>query len=270
MPKDSGGRVYSVDASVFDTQKDPLDWYESNFFLSNNDINSADISNHPSNTNQYRTWLISAPYYSGIYFSTDGGSAWRQRIDNLSLPNNTIRNFSCVKLFYDFSLEYFYAIAFDDTNDDERGKVFIATLSYDVFDDNRNVIVENSIVADEVSWTECGRITNGGGTGLRVNSSLFVGSELWVGTNAGVYTCSDYGTWINWNASSGFDTSVEVYQLTASYNPPYAYGYGLGYGIGGDYFDVLGVSGQYKGYGVDLFESTYINSYGLGFGYEEQ
>ena len=267
---ESGGRAYSADCSVFDSSSESIKWYESNFFLSNNDVNSGDIINPTGNTNQFRTWLIASPYYSGIYFSTDGGSVWRDRRDELGFPDGTYRNFSCVKFNYDSTNDYFYAIAFDDTNATERGKVFYAILNVDVVDGNGDITTLNTIEADEVVWIEGGRITDLSGNGLKINSALFVGSSLWVATENDVYISVNYGTWSTWTALASSNLNgVNVNQISASYSQPYAYGYGYGYGSGGDYFDVLGVSGFIEGYGVDYFEAFFFGQYGFGYGYEE-
>lgn len=265
-----GGRVYSADCSTFDSNSESIQWYESNFFLSNNDINSGDIINPTGNTNQFRTWLVASPYYSGIYFSTDGGSVWRDRRDGLGFDDGTYRNFSCVKFSYDSINSRFYVVAFDDTNADERGKIFYATLTVDVVDENGDITTLNTIEADEVIWVEGGRVTDAGGNGLKVNSALFVSSSLWVATENDVYISNNYGTWSAWATVAGSNLDgVNVNQISASYLQPYSYGYGYGYGYGGDYFDVLGVSGFLEGYGVGYFEAVYSYRFGFGYGYEE-
>ena len=262
-----GGRVYSADCSNFDSSSESVNWYKSNFFLSNNDINHADIINPPDNTNQFRTWLMAAPYYSGIYFSTDGGSAWRNRSDGFVFADGAYRNFSCVIFKYDADYDYIYAIAFDDTNLDERGKVFYSIITPDVVDDDGDILTQNSVESDDITWIEAGRITDGG-TGLKVNTVMFVGSDLWVGTTDGVYSSTNYGTWTVWGEITTLPAGTNINHISASYLTPVTYGYGYGYGEGGSYFDVLGASGYLTGYGVDEFESTFYGEYGFGYGYE--
>jgi len=48
----------------------------------------------------------------------------------------------------------------------------------------------------------------------------------------------------------------------------YGYGYGYGYGGGLNYFDVLDFESSNTGYGTDDFETTFVNSYGWGYGFE--
>jgi hypothetical protein len=160
-------------------------------------------------------------------------------------------------------------LAFDDTNDDDRGKVFYSIIEFDVLDENDNIITYNSVQADDITWIECGRITDLSGNGLKVNSAIFINNEIWAATENDVYISSDYGIWSTWStiSSSNLD-GININQISASYTTPYAYGYGYGYGYGADYFDVFGVSGYLYGYGVSEFESSYLGTYGWGYGYE--
>jgi len=179
---DSGSRVYSTDTTSLEftgNESYDIKWNESNIFLSNNDINSASICNPSGNTNLSDVWIASAPYFSGVYFSVNSGSTWYENVQNISLPSGLVRNFSCVKN----SSNGTFVIAFDDTNDDERGKVFYAepTLSQ---------IRNNSVI-----WELKDSI---GLTGVKVNDLHIVDSNEWyVATDSGIWKTVDAGD--NWS-----------------------------------------------------------------------
>jgi len=243
--KGIGKRISVADASLFDRVGNTgyeTTWYESNFGLSTNDVNSADISNPSGNSNQYSTYMVAAPYYAGIYFSQNSGSKWEEKNTGLSLSDGSLRNFSSVK----FGENASYIIAFDNTNSSERGKVFYSSDNGD-------------------SWSI---INIADLSGIVVND-VYIQNDttIWIGTDNGVYTSSDTG--VNWAAiNTGFPLSISVNQITADTDTSISYGYGYGFGEGLDYFDVLDVEGYMFGYGVDSFETIYSGAYGYGYGYE--
>lgn len=243
--KGIGRRINVSDASLFDrvgnTGHESV-WYESNFGLSTNDINSADISSPIGNSNQYSTYMIASPYYAGIYFSQNSGSKWVSKNTGLSLSDGSIRNFSSVK----FGPNASYIIAFDNTNIAEKGKVFYS-------DDNGDTwaIVNSTDLS-----------------GVVVNDVyVYDSTTIWIGTNNGVYI--SYDTGVSWTATNtGFPSSISINQIIADIDSSTVYGYGYGFGAGLDYFDVLDAEGSVFGYGVGDFETTFANSYGYGYGYE--
>ena len=257
--EDSGGRLYQADLSNFEFI-DKYDWNESNFYLPNNDLNDADIQNPTNNLNQNQTWMIAAPYYSGLSFSVDSGSKW---INDNKLKNyDTKRNFSAVLMDQNCQ----YVLAFDNSGINENGKVFYAEIN------------ENDIINNNLSWQEIDRLTDSEG-GLVVTSVLQINSNnIMVGTDRGVYQINgDIKTsfWIN--KDNGLIDHPHIYDISASYYPEYIYGYGYGYATGydysslnaQDYFDVLGIDGRSIGYGYYPFEVTNIGSLKFGYGYEQ-
>ena len=255
---DFGGRSYVADSTDYDLNEKTVKWYEANRSLPSNDINSADITCPTGETSQYRQWMAAAPYFSGVYFSVDSGSIWRNRSTGLQI-GDTYRNFSCVLFAPDSS----FILAFDDTSDAERGKVYKAFISRD------------QIIDDDIQWNYLSRIVDNSGTGLKVNSAIFWGaSQVWAGTNSGVYVSTDiynygydyetFGTWLD----TGLSSDISVNQIVGDYDTLYDYGYGYGYGQGLDYFDVIGVAGYLEGYGTDSFESLFSYDWGSGFGSE--
>ena len=247
-----GGRLYSTDITTYNSvYNSDVSWDLSSVYLSNNDLNDLDIKNISGNSNPNRTWMVAAPYYSGAYFSDDSGSTWVQQIENLRLSDNTVRNFSSISLSPDCS----YAIAFDNTNETEKGKVFKAILD------------SSSIEDEDISWEYVTRILDGS-DGVLVNSVKIFDSTIVVGTDFGFYISYDDGeTWSVEN--TGLPSDTEINQIFVLYDPLYYYGYGYGYGTGLDYFDVMSVPGSTYGYGTDDFEVNNSLSYAFGYGYEE-
>lgn len=222
--------------------------HKANLFLSNNTINYFDVSNPTGNTNPYDVYLVSAPYSSGIYVSSDGGSSWTEKNSGLTLADNNERNFSCVK----FGPEASYILAFDNTNISERGTVYKSTDNGD-------------------SWTEINGDSAGDGAllGKKINDAYVVSfSSIWVGTDDdGVYSTSDGGlTWVskNFNLPPG----AQINHINSYSNLSPEYGYGYGYGSGLNFFDVFGIEGDEFGYGISDFESTFADKYGYGYGWE--
>jgi len=254
---DSGERVYSTDIISFssgNSESFEVDWSKSNFFLSINDVNYADIVSPTGNTNRAACWLASVNYYSGAYFSSNSGSVWHENIEGLSLSDNSVRNLSCIK----FDPDGNYVIAFDNTSASEKGKVYGAVVSKALID------------LGDISWNLINSSDDGSGglKGLVVNDALFFSeNEVWVGTDNGVYKSIDKG--ISWSPLNvGLPASTIVNEISGEFSSGIAYGYGYGYGQGLDYFDVIGETGYTIGYGTDDFESDYAFSYGYGYGYE--
>ena len=255
---DFGGRSYVADSTDYDLNEKTVKWYEANRFLPSNDINSADITCPSGETSQYRQWMAAAPYFSGVYFSVDSGSIWRNRSTGLQI-GNSYRNFSCVV----FSPDSSFILGFDDTSDAERGNVYKAYITRD------------QIINNDISWSYISRITDHSGNGLKVNSAIFwSASQVWAGTDNGVYVSTDihnygydyesFGEWLD----TGLSHDIQVHQIVGDYDPLYEYGYGYGYGEGLDYFDVLGIAGYLEGYGIDSFETLFSYDFGSGYGWE--
>jgi len=254
---DSGKRIYSADISslfVEGSKSYQVDWSESNFYLSVNDCNYADIINPAGNTNRAMCWLVSSNYYSGVYFSTNSGSTWNENISGLLLDDNSVRNISSVK----FSLDGDIAIAFDNTNSSEKGCVYVATIT------------EGLIESNSVLWVLVNDLPFGSGglKGRIINDVIFLSNtEILVGTDNGVYRSLDQG--LSWSSiNDGLPDGIVVNQISGDRTSGITYGYGYGYGSGLDYFDVLNVDGYSIGYGFDSFEIDFYNSYGYGYGYE--
>lgn len=245
---DSGGKVYSTNATLFDDEGDSfsenVEWFTNNFFLSSNDVNSADISNISGNTNPFKVYLISAPYSSGVYLSYDGGSTWDETNDGLSYGDG-FRNISTVL----FGPNSDFALAFDNTNSSEKGKVYYLDLS-----------------SSSTTWSLLSSDLNS--AGVVVNKGFVIdANNIWVGTDNGVFKTSDGGS--NWSSVNiGLPSNLNVRDIYIKEDASLNYGYGYGYGIGLDYFDVIGVSGLLTGYGVGDFESNFIGTYSYGYGYE--
>lgn len=253
---DSGKRVYSTDITAFSVESAKsyeVDWNESNFFLSINDVNYADIINPIGNTNRAACLMAASCYYSGVYFSTNSGSDWKENILGLSI-DNSVRNLSCVK----FSPDGSYVIAFDNTSSDEKGKVFSASISKELINSN------------SVNWNLLNSLDYGSGglKGRVVNDVVFFSnSEIWAGTDDGIYKSLDSGA--TWSVfSTGLPPNTFVNQISGDLTSGLIYGYGYGYGSGLDYFDVIGFDGYRFGYGYDTFETDYTDNYGYGYGYE--
>lgn len=243
-----GDRILTADSSVVTSNcvvDKTVEWFPATFALSGNDIAYADITNPSGNTNQFGVYLVSAPFYSGIYVSIDGGSSWEERNTGLTLIDNTIRSFSCVK----FGPEGSFIIAFDNTNDTEKGRVFKST---DL----------------GVTWTELTTALDL--WGLVVNDAFVVDSnEIWVGTDMGVYRSLDGGaTWFAEN--SGLPAGTNVNQILVDSDILASYGYGYGGGQGLDFFDVFGLTGSFIGYGAGSFETDFENQFEYGYGFEYQ
>lgn len=188
----SGQRLYASDVSLFDRDGNfssvaNVDWLEANLFLSVNDLNDIDIINISGNNNPFQTLMASAPFYSGVYFSKNGGSTWSNKTLNLTISGN-FRNIQAIA----FDPDAQYIMAIDNSENAEASKVF-------TLDDLDN----------GTSWTEQGQIS----LGVIVNSLLALGSDVfWAGTNSGVYKTEDKGsTWAAVN--TGIDSGTIVYDL---------------------------------------------------------
>ena len=237
-----GSRFYSCDTTLWDAKHTGLNlkWFESNYNLSSNDLNYADISNPESNTDKFKVKVISAPYYSGVYISNDSGSTW-DAFNTGIIYNLNPRNISCVC----FGPYGDWALAFDNTSESEKGKVFYIdlTVASPVW-----IILSTDILGKTISTSVC-----------------ISESEILVGTDDGVYRTLDGG--INWSdISLGLPENCDVRQLFVKDDISTVYGYGYGYGEGLDYFDVFDNEGLLTGYGTDDFEL--ISEYGYGYGWE--
>jgi len=221
-----------------------VDWFPANFALSSNDLNYVDTVNSLGNTNPFNVNMASSPYYGGIYISVDGGSSWDAKNDGLTLVDNSIRNISCVKFGPDGS----FILAFDNTSLSERGKVF------------------KSINLGE-SWTEL-ILASATLSGIIVNDGFVISSsEIWIGTDNGVYRSLDAGTtWFPEN--NGLPSLTNVNQILVDLDILGNYGYGYGGGEGISYFDVFGSDGSLFGYGFGSFEMSFSENFGYEYGYE--
>src|ERR1035437_2735435 len=254
---DSGNKISFADISK-DNQPE---WLNANFGLPNNDINGAHTENPLGNLNEFKTWMVTSPYFSGISFSTNSGFSWTNSyFMNIDGSLETItRNFSCVKL----SPDCMYALAFDDTSDSERGKVFYADLT------TAGVPDETKIT--NLQWISAGRIEDG--NGIKTNEALFLDSHtVWAGTERGVFVCDllvhPYA-WVSKN--TGLPSSSKINDIKASYSDLFVYGYGYGYASGIDvldYFNVFNLPGYKDGYGYGNFETTNVGEFSYGYGYE--
>jgi hypothetical protein len=174
---------------LFNSQNNiDLDWLESNNSMSANDVVDADTVSPYGNTNKYQTWIISANKYAGIYLSTNSGSSWTS--STVSAVNN---NFSSV-LFGTPTASYVPVYIFDDTNSIERGSVFYAEIT------------ASDISAGSITWVEKTSIT-----GIKINSSLFNGTDIWACTDNGIYISTDGGVVWTQTHLSGVDVlQVEI------------------------------------------------------------
>lgn len=183
----AGERLYVCDANSFDLKEygaNNVDWFTANLFLSVNDLNYADICNPVGNENKYLVNLIAAPYFAGIYLSSDGGSTW-------STQGLTGENISCAKI----SPGQVYVLAFNNSDTENSGKVY-----YSLYD-------------SELSWIEISSLPKNVSERLQVYDCLFVSeNEIWVATNLGIFKSDDSGaTWSEEN--TGLDSNTVVRQI---------------------------------------------------------
>jgi len=197
---DNGERFYVADATLFNSQNNKdIKWHSANHNLSINDINNASIINSYGNTSKYQTWIIAAPIHNGIYFSTNSGSNWTK-----NTVDSTNKNFGNV-LFGTATSAFTPTYVFDNTDDDERGKVFYSEVT------------STGITNDNLTWTEKTRLLNGS-TGLNANHVLFNGSDIWVATNNGIYISTDSA--VSWTLSHL--SGIAVNQIAVSGTKYYA------------------------------------------------
>jgi len=238
-----GPRLYLCDSTLWDAKDSELKikWYNSNHNLSSNDLNYMDISNPENNLDKFKTKIICSPYYSGIYISDNSGSTWYPSNTYLNY-NGSSRNISCVVLGQYGN----WALAFDDTSETEKGKVFYIDLTL-----------------IEPFWT----LLSTDILGKTVKTSVIINdNEILVGTSGnGVFRTLDGGiSWEDFNI--GLPDNCDVRQFFVKNDISTTYGYGYGYGEGLDYFDVFDQEGLLTGYGTDDFEL--IAEYGYGYGWE--
>lgn len=247
----SGDRLYASDSSTFSQEKtfsNLLDWYPANFSLSTNDLNSVDIGNFNSNTNQFRCAMVAAPYFAGVYFSLNSGSSWTACNSGLLTTGLTPRNIDQVV----FSKDMTYSLAFDNTSEATKGNVYYAEISESLIQNGAVVWMLLSTALNGKSINKCVSVENG---------------VFWAATDSGIYASVDGG--LNWTSKNfNLTGTTKIYDLHYKSDFSLEYGYGYGIGTGFDYFDVLGTAGILTGYGLDDFETAHPAVYGYGYGYE--
>lgn len=192
--KNVGQRIYSADITLFDSQENyfespRVEWFESNLFLSTNDSNYTYIYNPSGNTNSSRVKLITAPYFSGVYYSDDGGSTWSDISSGLELADGSSRNISCVVISQDGT----YALAFDNTSVSERGKIFSYNFSTQIW----------SLASSDI----VGRVVN-------TITPTSTDGKFYIGTDSGIYVTVDNG--VTWSANGGVSKNISKVKVFSS------------------------------------------------------
>ena len=245
--RDFGDRIISADTGPLNSDcvvDNSINWFGSNFGLSGNDVVYADIVNPIGNANQSGVYLVTSNFHSGVFLSIDAGSSWDEKNTGLTLSDNSERNFSCIK----FGPGGSFIIAFDDTNDLERGKVFKSTDLGETWSEVPSASADLS--------------------GITVNDAFVVDDlEIWIGTSEGVFRSLDGGdTWSAENTNLPPGTNVNQILVDLDVLSQYGFGYGGGEGI--SFFDVFNFDASFFGYGFGSFEMDFANAFGYGYGYE--